>query len=552
MTLTPQWLDELRDKITLSTLVGATVKLTKAGNEYKGCCPFHNEKTASFYVNDAKAFYHCFGCSAHGDAIRWMTDQRGLSFMEAVRELAGQAGLEVPAASRGRSEPDRYKPLLDVAERAAKLFEGQRRGAIEYLEKRGISKATAMEFRIGFATGDRQGLRSALKDAGDELLLEAGLLTQKDEGEPYDKFRNRLMFPIWDRKGRVVAFGGRAMGDVEPKYLNSPETPIFSKGKLLFNAHRAARFTRAADRLLVVEGYMDTIALHQVGIGEVVAPNGTAVTPDQLEIMWKLYPEPTFLLDGDKAGKKAMIRAALTALPMVSADRTLRFAQLPDGLDPDDLVKRDGPGAINEVCIRSINLADCLYAHALESHDTRSPEGRAKIQKMLQEWVGQITDDMVRQNYSDEFRGRFEDQFPRPAAEPVRQTQPRYNRKTKRPPTTNQARRLARGGVAEIMDRSLLVGLSRYPQVMVDLCEQVARMRPVDDEALTIWERMVDGAMGGKEALLDELSKRDTDKRIRQLEARGTLPFAFLSIDADPADAQRALEQAVIAKAEAR
>lgn len=552
MAIPQQWLDELRDKISLSTLVGADVKLTRAGREWKGCCPIHNEKTASFYVNDDKGFVHCFGCSFHGDAIKWMTDFRGFTFMEAVRELAGIAGMEVPNAYSGRTREDERKPIFDVVERAARLFEGQVRGGADYMQSRGISQATAREFRIGFATGDRQNLRTALKDAGDELLTTAGLITSKEDGEPYDKFRNRLIFPIQDKRGRVVGFGGRAMGDVEPKYLNSPETPIFTKGKLLFNAHRAVKFIRAADRLLVVEGYMDVIALHQVGVGEAIAPNGTAVTAEQLNIMWQMFPEPTFLLDGDKAGKKAMIRAALTALPMVGADRRLRFAKLPDGMDPDDVVKRDGIAGISEACAGSINLADCLYAHALESNDTRSPEGRAKMMTMLQEWVGQIGDDMVRQNYADEFRSRFEDQFPRPPAEPVRQTQPRYNRKTKRAPTTNQARRVARGGIAEIMDRSLLVGLSRFPQVMVDLCELVARMRPVDEEAVTLWGRMVDGAMEGKEKLLDALSARDTDLRIRQLEARGLLPFSFLSIDTDPADAQRALEQAVIAKAEAR
>lgn len=551
MAIPQQWLDELRDKLTLSSIVGQDVKLTKAGREYKGCCPVHHEKTPSFYVNDEKGFVHCFGCSFHGDAIKWLTDYRGLSFLDACRELGAIAGMELPEWTDNRKEADKRKPMFEVMERATKLFENQARGAAEYVEKRGLSKATAMEFRMGYAPGDRQGLRTLLKDAGDELLLQVGLLTQKDDGQPYDKFRNRLMFPICDRRGRVVGFGGRIMGDGEPKYLNSPETPIFSKGKLLFNAHRATKFVRAADRLLVVEGYMDVIALYQHGVGEAVAPNGTAVTPEQLAIMWSIYPEPTMLLDGDNAGKKAMVRTALTALPLVTADRTLRFAALPEKMDPDDVVKRDGVAGINEACIRSINLAECLWRHALESHDTRSPEGRAKIQLVLQDWIGQIGDDLVRQNYSDEWRGRFEDQFPRPAAEPVRQQAPRA-RRGKRQPATSQARRVARAGMSVMMERTLIVGLSRYPQVLMDLHEMVAKRIPEDDEAKVVWARMVDSAFDGKDKLLDALAERDTDRRIRQLEAQGVLPFAFLAADTDPGEAIQSLEAAVIARYEPR
>ena len=318
MTLTPAFLDEVRARTSLSQLVGASVKLTRAGNEMKGCCPFHHEKTPSFYVNDDKGFYHCFGCSAHGDAIRWMTEQRGLPFIDAVKELAAVAGLEMPAQDRREVErAERAKGLHEACGDAAAWFAEQLHGiagseARGVLAKRGIRAETARAFDLGFAPDSRGKLKAALNDYGEPMLVEAGLLIQVDGKDPYDRFRGRLMIPIRDPRGRTIAFGGRVIGAKEdgrgePKYLNSPDTPLFDKGRTLFNLDKAAGPARKAGRVIVVEGYMDVIALAQAGIAEAVAPLGTALTEGQMERLWRMVDVPVLCFDGDAAGQKAAL-----------------------------------------------------------------------------------------------------------------------------------------------------------------------------------------------------------------------------------------------------
>ena len=319
MTLSPQWLDELRARTLLSAVIAPSVKLIRAGREWKACCPFHNEKTPSFTINDEKGFYHCFGCGAHGDAIRFLTDARGLPFMDAVKELAGKAGMEVPAPDpQARERAERTASLTDVMAACQKWFAEQLQGvdgssAREYLKKRGIGAETVSRFGIGLAPDSRNALRRALASLGEDKLIETGMLIHPEEGgkEPYDRFRGRLMIPIRDQRGRVIAFGGRILGEGEPKYLNSPDTPLFDKGRTLYNIDRAGPASRQAKRLIVVEGYMDVIALDRAGIAEAVAPNGTAVTEAQLERMWRLDPAPILCFDGDSAGRKAAIRAAM-------------------------------------------------------------------------------------------------------------------------------------------------------------------------------------------------------------------------------------------------
>ena len=308
MSLSAAFLDELRARTSLSALVGKTTKLQKAGREMRGCCPFHNEKTPSFYVNDDKGFYHCFGCSAHGDAIKWLTDQRGLPFIDAVKELAEAAGMEMPAQDRqSAAKAERAKGLHEASENAATWFAEQLYGlpgaeARALLERRGISAETARMFGMGFAPDSRGRLKAALKDYGDPMLVEAGLLIQVEGKEPYDRFRGRLMIPIRDARGRTIAFGGRILDQGEPKYLNSPDTPLFDKGRTLYNLDRAAPAARKANRVLVVEGYMDVIALAHAGIGECVAPLGTALTEAQLERLWRMADVPVLCFDGDAAG----------------------------------------------------------------------------------------------------------------------------------------------------------------------------------------------------------------------------------------------------------
>ena len=298
MALSPEWLDQLRTRITLSALVRRTVKLQRAGNEWKACCPFHDEKTPSFYVNDGKGFYHCFGCSAHGDAIRWLTDQRGLPFMDAVKELASEAGMELPAlephqAQRAEQRAGLHEVMQGAQDWfAANLASAAGAEARGYLERRGLDARTIARFGFGWAPDRRGALKEALGHFGEPLLIEAGLLIALDDEpgapanrEPYDRFRGRVMLPIHDARSRPIAFGGRILDPASkaPKYLNSPDTPLFDKGRTLYNLHRAGPATRKSARIVVVEGYMDVIALAHAGIEEAVAPMGTALTerPDR-------------------------------------------------------------------------------------------------------------------------------------------------------------------------------------------------------------------------------------------------------------------------------
>src|SRR3954471_2217649 len=414
MSLSPAFLDELRLRTSLSTLIGRSVKLQKAGREFKACCPFHNEKTPSFTVNDEKGFYHCFGCGAHGDAIRFLTDARGLAFMDAVKELADQAGMEVPAPDpRAQARAERASGLYEVMEAAAAWFveqlEGVEGGAARaYLKERRITEATRRKFGFGLAPDSRGKLKAALKRFGNEKLVEAGLLIAPDEGkEPYDRFRGRLMFPIRDPRGRCIAFSGRILGAGEPKYLNSPDTPVFDKGRNLFNIEKAAPASREAKRIIVVEGQMDVIALDQAGIGEAVAPLGTALTEGQLGLLWRLSPSPILCFDGDAAGQKAAIRAALRALPAVGPARSLGFVTLPAGQDPDDLLRASGRAALDALLDRPEALVEKLWRHEVEADPLATPEQRAGLRRRLLDHVGAISDPDVREQYRFELLARF-------------------------------------------------------------------------------------------------------------------------------------------------
>jgi DNA primase len=381
MSLSPQFLEELRARTSLSSVVGRSLKLAKAGREWKACCPFHKEKTPSFYVNDEKSFWHCFGCGVHGDAIGWLTEARGLPFMDAVKELAEAAGLEVPAADpRAQAKAERSAGLYEVMEAAQRWFEEQLGGiegaeARAYLEKRAIGDATRRRFGFGYAPDGRNKLRAALASFGNDKLIEAGLLVQPEEEgrEPYDRFRGRLTFPIRDRRGRVIAFSARILGAGEPKYLNSPKRRSSTKAGTLFNIDRAAPASRDARRVVVVEGQMDVIALDQAGIGEAVAPLGTAMTETQLALLWQLSPSPLLCFDGDAAGQKASVRAALRALPQVGPGRSLSFVTMPAGQDPDDLVRAGGREAVEALFERPESLVDRLWRHESTAEPLATP-----------------------------------------------------------------------------------------------------------------------------------------------------------------------------------
>ena len=571
MSLSPAFLDELRARTSLSALIGKTTKLQKAGREHRGCCPFHQEKTPSFYVNDDKGFYHCFGCSAHGDAIRWMTDQRGLPFIDAVKELAQAAGLEMPAQDRASAQrAERAKGLHEAMADAAAWFVEQLNGlagaeARAVLAGRGVSTDTARAFGLGFAPDSRGRLKTALKDYGDPLLVEAGLLIQVEGKEPYDRFRGRLMIPIRDPRGRVIAFGGRVIGDGEPKYLNSPDTPLFDKGRTLYNLDRAAPASRKADRVLVVEGYMDAIALTQAGIGEVVAPLGTALTEAQIERLWRMVDVPLVCLDGDAAGQKAALRAAHRALPMLQPGKSLAFVTLPPGQDPDDLVRGKGAtggGAAMEPLIAAAQpLVQRLWESELAAEPVDTPERRAGLKRRLADLAQLIADASVRGEYQAEFRRRFEAQFTaarRPFV-PFERRRPGEKWKAPLSPAGPEAKAVGAAGIDRVLAKAVLAGLIRHPAEIARHVEVLGSLRMADGALGRLFEAVVDIALEDRAAenradpegaldsgrLVTILRKSGFDGIASELLRADGTPYSFTCREADPARARADLDEAI-------
>jgi DNA primase len=419
MAFPPGFLDELRARLSLSDVVGRKVALKRrSGSEYAGLCPFHNEKTPSFTVNDKKGFFYCFGCHEKGDVVGFVMKTEGLSFPESVEKLAREAGLEVPRATpQERERSERASTLQDVVEQAARWFQKQLRlpvgrQGLDYLRGRGLSDETIDDFRLGFAPDSRDGLLGALKREGVPVdkLVEAGLVIQPEDSgrEPYDRFRGRVMFTINDRRGRAIAFGGRVMGTGEPKYLNSPETPLFHKGANLYCLDRARVATTKDQPVIVAEGYMDVIALHGAGFTGAVAPLGTALTEGQLGEMWKLADEPYLCFDGDNAGRRAAQRAADRALPLLRPGKSLRFLALPTGEDPDSLIRARGPDAIRRVLELARPLADVIWELETEGKPADTPERRASIKAALLARVGTIADGSVQSYYRSEMFERLD------------------------------------------------------------------------------------------------------------------------------------------------
>ncbi len=417
MAFPPQFLDDLRARVPASSVVGRKVKLTRKGREFSGLCPFHSEKSPSFFVNDDKSFYHCFGCGAHGDIVSFVMQTEGLGFAETVERLAGEAGIEVPRDTpTDRRTVERRQTLEAAMEAACLYFEQSLRGpsgssAREYLIRRGVREEDIGKFRLGWSPDQRDGLKVALKIQGfdEALLVEAGLLIRVEEKpDPYDRFRGRVMFPICDKRGRVIAFGGRILGDGQPKYLNSPETPLFHKGRSLYALHLARPAAAKKQEVILAEGYMDVIALHRAGFNTAVAPLGTAFTEEQMEELWRLAPEPLLCLDGDTAGQKAMMRAALRALPQLKAGRSLRFVTLPDGLDPDDLLGRPGgPARLREALTAARPLVEALWEGVKLGRVLDTPERKADFSRELHAQIATIADADVRRLYQADIDQRL-------------------------------------------------------------------------------------------------------------------------------------------------
>ncbi|HET7886428.1 MAG TPA: DNA primase [Bradyrhizobium sp.] len=421
MRFTPQFLDELKARLLVSEVVGRRVKLKKAGREWKGLSPFQQEKTPSFTVNDQKQFYHDFSTGKHGNIFDFLMETEGVTFPEAVERLAAMAGLPLPAATPDAARHEaRRKTLHDVMELAAKFFAGtlaSRSGAKArgYLADRGITPATQLQFRLGYAPPDRFALKEHLGAQGIpvEDMIETGLLIGgEDIPVPYDRFRDRVMFPITDARGRVIAFGGRALEkDVPAKYLNSPETPLFHKGDNLYNIAAARQAAHDGSPIVVVEGYVDVIAMVGVGYPATVAPLGTALTENQLALLWKMADEPILCFDGDRAGQKAAWRAAELALPHLVPGKSLRFALLPEGQDPDDLARSGGRAAVEDVIAASRGLVDVVWAREIEGGNFATPERRAALEKRIGELSNAIRDEVVRRYYRQDFSDRLSRMF---------------------------------------------------------------------------------------------------------------------------------------------
>ncbi len=418
MRLPPNLLDEIRARLPVSQIVAKRVQLKRAGREFKGLSPFKQEKTPSFTVNDEKGFYHCFATGEHGDIFTFLIKTEGISFPEAVERLADEAGVSLPKQPdyNPERESQRAKQLKLMTDAAAfftaQLHANSGSEAREYIARRQLDHATVDTFGLGYAPNSRNALKDHLAKLGysvNDMITTGMLIGGEDIATPYDRFRHRIMFPIHDLKGRVVAFGGRAMDPDQPaKYLNSPETPLFHKGAVLYNSHRARPAAYDAGEVIAVEGYMDVIALAKAGFMQSVAPLGTALTSDQLGLLWRMSSEPILCFDGDAAGQKAAYRAIDTALPLLQAGQSLRFAFLSSGLDPDDLIRQQGSDAMREVLNHAQPLADVLWQREWNASDWSTPERRAGLEKRLRHLVSEIKDPGVRSHYGQALRERLD------------------------------------------------------------------------------------------------------------------------------------------------
>ena len=416
MSLPHGFLDELRSRISLSDVVGRKVQWDlRKSNQAKGDmwapCPFHQEKTASFHVDENKGFYYCFGCQAKGDAIGFVRETENVNFIEAVEILAAEVGLPMPEFDpKSKEKSDRNKILIEIMEQSVNFFRltlnsKQGKHALEYLHKRGLNSAVIEHFEIGFSPPDQTILTQKLIDKGYEIdaIIETGMSARSDDGNRYyDRFRGRVMFPIRDGRGRCIAFGGRSLDPAaRAKYLNSPETPLFDKGRTLYNLAGARSAVGRAEPLIVTEGYMDVIALHSGNFSGAIAPLGTAITEQQLQSMWRISPEPIIALDGDKAGLRAAYRLIDLSLPLLKTGQALRFSLMPEGKDPDDLIRNEGPSFFKNLIEEAIPMVDLIWKRETDGKSFDSPERRALLDKSLNDVIALIKENNLRNYYKD-------------------------------------------------------------------------------------------------------------------------------------------------------
>ena len=509
MAFDPGFLDELRARTPIAAVIGRRAKLSRSGRNWKACCPFHGEKTPSFYVYDDH--FHCFGCGVHGDVISFVMQSGGQSFLETVTALAAEAGLEVPRQDEAAREvAARARTLveaLDAAQRsyARRLLAPEGREGLAYLRGRGLLDATIASFGLGWSGDGRGGLADELRQQGigAELIAGAGLMRLDEAGRAKGElFFNRVTFPIRDRRGQLVSFGGRTLGDGQPKYLNGPETALFSKRLTLFALDRAQASRHAvrpggqAPDLIVVEGYMDVIALHQAGFTGAVAPLGTALTKEQIEALWRVCPAPVLCFDGDAAGRRAAIKAAETALPLLEPERSLRFCRLPEGEDPDSLLRRQGAGAMRPIVHGARPMGEMLFDLLSEGVKDPGPEQRAALHARLVEAAGRIANRTLAAEYRRTLLDRFFETFrARRAVRPEHGGVARMHTGGPRPaPPANLPRRAPEPhGVRRERMRILTAILLRHPELLNDV-EEAYRSLEMPEDLRLLREHMVQWA----------------------------------------------------------
>jgi DNA primase len=584
MKFPPSVLEEIKARLPVSAVAGKRVRLQKAGREWKGLSPFNAEKTPSFFVNDQKASFFDFSSGKNGDIFKFVMETEGLSFPEAVEKLAAEAGVTLPKiTAEAQAHEEKRKGLHEVVELAAQFFEAELMGdrggpARRYLASRGLDGEARTRFRLGYGPAERFALRDHLagKGVSAELMMEAGLLVHGEEiAVPYDRFRDRVMFPIHDARGRIVAFGGRAMNaEVAAKYLNSPETPLFHKGHLLFNHHNARKAAHDAGQVIVVEGYVDVIAMSLSGFPQAVAPLGTALTEDQLGLLWRMADEPVICLDGDKAGRKAASRAIDLALPLLEPGKSLSFALLPDGQDPDDLARSGGRQAIAEVLGAARPLVDMLWQREVEAGPLDTPERRAAFERRLKEPLSLIRDETTRRHYRREMDERLAQLFA--AAAPARGgARGPFQRGRGGPPpragarlvppwlagplrassALTQSRLVAKLRGEDRREAFILLALASHPQLILRCADEIAELS-LDGPAA---ERLRQALLDSVEDTLDRetLANRLAQPRVREAQGHlmavtGPAERLKLAQDADPESVFDSIHQAIVLHHRAR
>jgi DNA primase len=563
MRFSNTFLDEIRDRVPISDVIGRRVtwdrrKTNVPRGDYWACCPFHGEKSPSFHCEDRKGRYHCFGCGVTGDHFRFLTDLEGLSFPEAVQQIADMAGVPMPVADPMEAKREKERTsLLDVMEMATQFFQDQLQTANgararAYLRDRGLTGRTIETFRLGYSPDSRNALKEFLAGKGvlKEQMEACGLVVHENVPVSYDRFRDRIMFPILSSREKVIAFGGRAMSsDAPAKYLNSNETELFHKGNVLYNftrARRAAQGNEGAGTIIAVEGYMDVIALHQAGVENAVAPLGTALTENQLELLWKMTPQPVLCFDGDGAGIRAANRAADLALPHIKPGRTVRFALLPDGKDPDDLVRHDGRAPFDKVMAQAKPLAEMIWTREVNNGTFDTPEARAELEARLKQMVSVISDENVRRHYQQDMRDRlnglFQPQFQRSGNQQGRGFSRdgngrnfggRGGQSRDRQPVADMraSDRLTRSGMIKghqdipgLRESVLAVTIVNHPLLLQDEYDEIAAIDYESRELQRLWSAMLGAAAAtagpqlSRERLLEQLEEQGFAALLRSLD----------------------------------